>query len=71
VRAEGQGKVTREYKEGDESVTVPESAQQKPAKMNPDGTFYIDEVPVRYRHPVHPKRLDVEAEPHPLQEVRE
>ena len=46
TRAEGsESKVTREFSEGDDKVSVPQDAP-KERKMNPDGTYYADESPV-------------------------
>jgi hypothetical protein len=49
ARAEDDNKVTREYNESDDKVTQTESGGAAgKGKKNPDGTYYIDELPVRY-----------------------
>jgi hypothetical protein len=48
VFADDESKVTREYNEGEDKVTQSESGGKKgKGAMNPDGTYYVDELPVR------------------------
>lgn len=51
-RAEG-SKVTREFNENDGTLNVPkpDSETEAEPKMNPDGTYYADELPVRFCFP--------------------
>jgi hypothetical protein len=48
VVARAEGKVVREYNENDDTVSVSPDAKKQAQKANSDGTYYIDELQVRY-----------------------